>query len=121
VPICFTITAILTGTSSVFEEHFGKIVCELYHDKDSEGVSAGNYHVKLTLEHQIPEFLPIQGTKARVFNQGMTKQRTKCFKIGYYQKFCKNNHAGLSRKALGHLNLSKQPIPPPKIAKTILS
>jgi len=68
--------------------HFGTLIEPHWYDKDSEGLNTGNFHVKLTLKFDIPEFLPMFGVKARIFYPGMKKQCSKCFRIGHFQKFC---------------------------------
>jgi len=67
---------------------FGDPKGEHYFDKDSEGLSTGSYHIKLTIRHQIHEFLPIGGAKARIYYPGMPKQCTNCYRVGHLQKAC---------------------------------
>jgi len=71
--------------------HFGQIIEPHWYDKDSENLNTGNFHVKLQLKFDIPEFLPMFGTKARIFYPGMKKQCSRCYRIGHLQKFCSKN------------------------------
>jgi hypothetical protein len=64
-------------------EIFGDVVGEPTFVKDEDQIESGPVQFKLVLEHHIPEFLPIYGTKARIFYARMPRQCGRCFKQGH--------------------------------------
>ena len=82
---------------------YGTLMSELTEDKmdmelssDEEelyqGVelTTGNYSVKMRLEREIPQFLPIDGKRIRIYHRGIKKLCSKCFYHGHIRKDCKN-------------------------------
>ena len=48
----------------------------------------------LTIEQEIPQFLPMMGRKVRVYYDGITKLRINCYQPGHIKKNCKNPTVG---------------------------
>jgi len=57
------------------------------------GFKTENYKVDLKLEYHIPEFLPIQGKRARIFYHGIPSFCGKCHKVGHLKVDCRNTPA----------------------------
>ena len=75
--------------------HYGEILTDLVEDvfedeEDSEGTNAtGIYSIKMRLEKHIPQLLPLDGRRVKVYYRSMRKLCTNCF--GKHQKKdCKN-------------------------------
>jgi hypothetical protein len=66
-------------------ENYGEIVSEIVEDvfedeEDSEGTNAtGIYAVKMKLTNSIPQLLPMDGRRIKVYYRGIQKLCTKCF------------------------------------------
>lgn len=66
-------------------ENYGEVVSELVEDvfedeEDSEGTNAtGIYAVKMKLTNSIPQLLPMDGRRIKVYYRGIQKLCTKCF------------------------------------------
>ncbi len=71
-----------------------KIDMELSSDEEElyQGVelTTGNYSVKMRLEREIPQFLPIDGKRIRIYYRGIHKLCSKCFYHGHIKRDCKN-------------------------------
>ena len=74
---------------------YGEIESELVEDvfddsEDSEGENAtGTYSIKIKLHTPIPNFLPIDGRRVKVYYRGMRKLCTNCF-YQHLKADCKN-------------------------------
>ena len=57
-------------------------ICEDIHedsDSDAEPIGNGTYSVKMKLNRDIPQFLPMFGRRIRIYYKGITKLCTQCF------------------------------------------
>jgi len=54
-------------------------------------LTTGIYSVKMQLFNQIPQFLPIDGKKIRIYYKGIPKLCTKCYTHGHLQQACNND------------------------------
>ncbi len=72
-------------------EVFGEVIGDPITKKDEDTIETGTIQFKLLLEHHIPEFLPIYGTKSRIFYAGMPKQCGRCYKQGHFKADCPND------------------------------
>jgi hypothetical protein len=76
---------------------FGEIKSELTEDvyegsDDSENdmpLGNGIYSVRMKIEKDMPQFMPMQGKRVRLYYRGITKRCTNCFQQ-HQRKFCKN-------------------------------
>jgi hypothetical protein len=76
---------------------FGEIKSELTEDvyeesDDSENdmpLGNGIYSVRMKLERDMPQFMPMHGKRVRLYYRGITKRCTNCFQQ-HQRKFCKN-------------------------------
>jgi hypothetical protein len=75
-------------------EVFGDVIGDPTHVVDEDKIESGQVQFKLILEHHIPEFLPIYGTKARIFYAGMPRQCGRCYKQGHIKSGCPNVKVG---------------------------
>ena len=57
-------------------------------------VGTGNLSAKMTIEKEIPQFLPMMGRKVRVYYRGITKLCINCYKPGHIKKNCQNKTVG---------------------------
>ena len=57
-------------------------------------VGTGNLSAKMTIEQEIPQFLPMMGRKVRVYYRGITKLCINCYQPGHIKKNCKNSTVG---------------------------
>ena len=66
-------------------------------DKDEckDPVGTGNLSTKMTIEKEIPQFLPMMGRKVRVYYRGITKLCINCYQPGHIKKNCQNSTIGL--------------------------
>ena len=67
--------------------HYGEIKTELEEDlfKDSNETGGnnrtGNYSIMMILEHKIPQLLPMNGRRVKIYHKGIDKLCTKCFGV----------------------------------------
>jgi len=54
-------------------------------------LTTGIYSVKMRLINQIPQFLPIDGKKIRIYYKGITKLCTKCYTRGHLRQACNSD------------------------------
>ena len=65
--------------------HYGEAKSELEEDlfKDSNETGGnnrtGNYSIMMILEHKIPQLLPMNGRRVKIYHRGIEKLCTKCF------------------------------------------
>ena len=65
--------------------HYGEIKSELEEDlfKDTKETGGnnrtGNYSLMMILEHKIPQLLPMNGRRVKIYHRGIDKLCTKCF------------------------------------------
>ena len=65
--------------------HYGEIKSELEEDlfKDSNETQGnnrtGNYSIMMVLEHKIPQLIPMNGRRVKIYHKGIEKLCTKCF------------------------------------------
>jgi hypothetical protein len=77
--------------------NFGKIKSELTEDvheesDDSENdmpLGNGIYSVRMKIEKDLPQFMPMHGKRVRLYYRGIVKRCTNCFQH-HQRKFCKN-------------------------------
>jgi hypothetical protein len=60
---------------------------ELYQGVD---LTTGTYSVKMSIHKPIPQFLPMDGKKVRIFYRGIPKLCSKCYGGGHLRKDCTN-------------------------------
>ena len=60
---------------------------ELYQGAE---ITSGTYSAKMLLHSSIPQFLPIDGKKVRIFYRGIAQLCNKCFRHGHLRKSCRN-------------------------------
>ena len=63
-------------------------------DDCQDAVGTGNLSAKMTIEQEIPQFLPMMGQKVRVYYRGITKLCINCYQPGHIKKNCKNSTVG---------------------------
>jgi hypothetical protein len=63
-------------------------------DDCQDAVGTGNLSAKMTIEQEIPQFLPIMGPKVPVYYRGITKLCINCYQPGHIKKNCKNPTVG---------------------------
>ena len=65
----------------IYGEPISPICEDIHEDSDSEAEPIGNgtYSVKMKLNKDIPQFLPMHGRRIRIYYKGITKLCTKCF------------------------------------------
>ena len=63
-------------------------------DDCSDAVGTGNLGTKMTIEREIPQFLPMMGRKIRVYYRGITKLCINCYQAGHIKKNCRNQTVG---------------------------
>ena len=74
--------------------HYGEFVSELEEDqfKDNEVTGGnnrtGNYSVVMKLEHKIPQLIPMNGRRVKIYHKGIDKLCTRCF-AGHRKSECK--------------------------------
>jgi hypothetical protein len=81
----------------VWLSNFGKFKSELTEDvykesDDSENdmpLGNGIYSVKMKIERDMPQFMPMHGKRVRLYYRGIAKRCTNCFQQ-HQQKHCKN-------------------------------
>jgi hypothetical protein len=66
--------------SSEEEEEYGRVQ-----------MATGIYSVKMVLQNQIPQFLPIDGKRVRIYYKGIDKLCQNCYEKGHTKKTCKND------------------------------
>ena len=68
-------------------------------DKDEckDPVGTGNLSTKMTIEKEIPQFLPMMGRKVRVYYRGISKLCINCYQPGDIKKKCQNSTVGSSK------------------------
>ena len=57
-------------------------ICEDIHedsDSDAQPIGNGTYSVKMKLNRDIPQYLPVHGRRIRIYYKGITKLCTNCF------------------------------------------
>jgi len=57
---------------------------------DGNQVGCGNLQVLVKINKAIPQFLPMQGYKVRIYYKDIPKICTNCYKTGHVRKECKN-------------------------------
>ena len=60
---------------------------ELYQGAE---ITSGTYSAKMLLHSPIPQFLPIDGKKIRIYHRGILKLCTKCYRHGHLRQGCRN-------------------------------
>ena len=55
-------------------------------------LTTGTYSVKMLLRRPIPQFLPMDGKKIRIFHKGIAKQCSKCYRKGHLRSGCPNKN-----------------------------
>ena len=53
-------------------------------------ITSGTYSAKMLLHSPIPQFLPIDGKKIRIYYRGIAKLCTKCYRHGHLRQGCRN-------------------------------
>ena len=67
--------------------HYGEIKSDLEEDlfKDTNETGGnnrtGNYSIMMILEHKIPQLLPMNGRRVKIYHKGIDKLCTKCFGV----------------------------------------
>ena len=75
--------------------HYGEFVSGLEEDqfKDNEVTGGnnrtGNYSVIMKLEHKIPQLIPMNGRRVKIYHKGIDKLCTRCF-AGHRKSECKS-------------------------------
>lgn len=77
-------------------EIFGDVFGDPMFKEDEDNIESGSLQFKINLEHHIPEYLPIYGTKSRIFYAGMPRQCGRCYKQGHYKADCPNDKVNWS-------------------------
>jgi hypothetical protein len=90
VTILYAYPEVSTRKIALWLEVFGDIVGEPVFLKDADGIESGQVQFNLVIEHHIPEYLPIHGSKARVFYPGMPRQCGRCYRQGHLKTDCQN-------------------------------
>ena len=54
-------------------------------------ITSGTYSAKMLLHSPIPQFLPIDGKKIRIYYRGIAKLCTKCYRHGHLRQGCSND------------------------------
>lgn len=80
------------STYGVIEEESIEIVDENPEAGEETVLKIGNgiLTVKMKIEQHIPQFLPINGRKVKVYYRGIPKLCTKCFEEGHFRQDCAN-------------------------------
>jgi hypothetical protein len=63
-------------------------------DECQDAVGTGNLSANMTIEQEIPQFLPMMGLKVLVYYCGITKLCINCYQPGHIKKNCKNSTVG---------------------------
>jgi hypothetical protein len=63
-------------------------------DDCKDAVGTGNLSAKMTIEKDIPQFLPMLGRKVKIYYRGITKLCINCYKPGHMKKECQNETVG---------------------------
>lgn len=50
----------------------------------------GNFKLKMKIHEHIPQFLPIDGRKVKIYYRGIIKTCTNCYETGHLRKDCEN-------------------------------
>jgi hypothetical protein len=75
--------------------HYGEFASELEEDlfKDNEITEGnnrtGNYSIVMKLEHKIPQLIPMNGRRVKIYHKGIEKLCTKCF-AGHRKSECRS-------------------------------
>ena len=59
---------------------------EIYKDVD---LNTGIYSVKMNLNRQIPQLIPMCSKKIKIYHKGIKKQCMNCFETGHFKRNCK--------------------------------
>lgn len=51
----------------------------------------GDLKVKMTIDEHIPQFLPIDGRKVKIYYKGIPKMCTACYEVGHIKANCENS------------------------------
>lgn len=79
-------------TFGVIEEESIEIVDECPNEGEEHIIKVGNgvLSVKMKIEEHIPQFLPINGRKVKVYYRGMPKLCSRCYEEGHMKADCEN-------------------------------
>ena len=58
-------------------------------EDDLQPVGSGDYSVRMKLERDIPQFIPMEGRRIRIYYRSITKRCTNCFQA-HQRKLCQN-------------------------------
>ena len=58
-------------------------------EDDLQPIGSGDYSVRMKLEKDIPQFIPMEGRRVRIYYRSITKRCTNCFQA-HQRKLCKN-------------------------------
>jgi hypothetical protein len=83
---------------------FGKLITPLQEeeydfgsedeDECKDAVGTGNLAAKMTIEREIPQFLPMLGRKVSIYYRGIQKLCVNCYQAGHIKKNCSNQTVG---------------------------